>query len=154
MPGWAAWGAVLGVAVAALLGCGPKAPDRRLPAACQAGQDAVDRVLRAAPRAVRLDGVPLSDCFDPQSDGAELQAVGVSFVGAAANLAERARQRPEGPAAMQLGYLVGAMRKGAGRTNAQGIHTELVRRVEQELTLVDPDSRALRRGASAGARSG
>jgi hypothetical protein len=58
--------------------------------------------------------VPLSACFDPRSDGAELQSVGISFVGAAAALAERARERPEGDAATQLGYLIGAMRRGAG----------------------------------------
>ncbi len=98
--------------------------------------------------------MPLSACFDPQSDAAELQSVGISFVGAAAALAERARGRPEGDAATQLGYLIGAIRRGAGSENAQGINTELVRRVEQELTLVDPASRALREGMRAGERTG
>lgn len=135
-------------------GCAGQAADQPLPAACASGQEAVQAALRAAPRPVRLEGVPLSDCFDPKSDGAELQSVGISFVGAATTLADRARSRPEGEAATQLGYLIGAMRRGAGRTNAQGIHTELVRRVEQELTLVDADSRALRAGVRAGERSG
>ncbi len=139
---------------AGLAGCSTEDPERRLPAACQSGQEAVRSALRTAPRPVRLEGVPLSACFDPKSDGAELQSVGTSFVGAASGLAERASARPESYAATQLGYLVGAMRKGAGASDAQGIHTELVRRVEQELTLVDPGSRALRRGVVAGMRTG
>ena len=138
----------------AMAGCAGQAADEPLPAGCGSGQQAVEAALRAAPRPVRLEGIPLSECFDPKSDGAELQSVGVTFVGAATSLADRARVQPEGEAATQLGYLIGAMRRGAGRTQAQGIHTELVRRVEQELTLVDPDSRALRVGEQAGARSG
>jgi hypothetical protein len=144
----------MGAMLAATLGCGGQDADEPLPAACQSGQEAVQAALGAAPRPVRLEGVPLSACFDPRSDGAELQSVGISFVGAAAALAERARERPEGDAATQLGYLIGAMRRGAGGTNAQGIHTELVRRVEQELTLVEPGSQALREGTRAGERTG
>lgn len=136
------------------IGCSAENSERELPVACQSGQEAIEAALAAAPRPVRLEGVPLSECFDPKSDGAELQGVGTSFVGAAAELGERARARPEGEAATQLGYLIGAMRRGAGRTNAQGIHTELVRRAEQELTLVDPSSGALREGLRAGERTG
>lgn len=145
---------VLSAALAVAVGCTAEGADRPLPIACQSGQAAVLAALRSAPEPVRLDGVALSECFDPESDGAELQSVGTSFVGAAAELAERARGRPEGEAATQLGYLVGAMRRGAGGTDAQGIHTELVRRVEQELTLVDRRSRALREGVRAGERTG
>ena len=140
--------------LAATVGCAAQGAKEPLPFACQSGQEAVQAALRAAPRPVRLEGVPLSACFGPQSDGAELQGVGISFVGAAASLAERARERPEGDAAAQLGYLIGAMRRGAGSVETQGINTELVRRVEQELTLVDPDSRALREGVRAGERTG
>ena len=39
----------------------------------------------------------------------------------------RARRRPDGPEATRLGYLVGAMRRGASAT--QGIHDEMIRRV-------------------------
>ncbi|CAA9523196.1 MAG: hypothetical protein AVDCRST_MAG45-2637 [uncultured Solirubrobacterales bacterium] len=144
----------VGATLAATAGCSAEGADRPLPIACQSGQEALQAALRAAPRPVRLEGVRLSACFDPQSDAAELQSVGISFVGAAAALAERARERPESDAATQLGYLVGAMRRGAGSENEQGINTELVRRVEQELTLVDPDSRALRAGMRAGERTG
>jgi hypothetical protein len=144
----------LGAALVTAMGCAGEAADQPLPAACGAGQEAVQAALETAPRPVRLEGVPLSRCFDPLSDGSELQSVGISFVGAASALAERARRGPESEAATRLGYLVGAMRRGAGRSNAQGIHTELVRRVEQELTLVDPRSRALREGIAAGERTG
>ncbi|CAA9485396.1 MAG: hypothetical protein AVDCRST_MAG17-430 [uncultured Solirubrobacterales bacterium] len=149
-----AQGLAVGVIVVASAGCGAQDADEPLPVACQSGREAVQAALRVAPRPVRLEGVPLSACFDPQSDAAELQSVGISFVGAAGALAERARERPEGDAATQLGYLIGAMRRGAGREEVQGINTELVRRVEQELTLVDPGSRALRAGMQAGRRTG
>jgi hypothetical protein len=147
---WLVVGGVLAVGA----GCAPQKEGRSLPVGCELGQESVTDALRAAPRPVRLDGVPLSACFDPTSEGTDLQSVGVTFVGAAGTLAERARKRPEGPAATQLGYLIGAMRKGAGGVETQGIHTELVRRVEQELSLVDPDSRALREGVEAGERTG
>jgi hypothetical protein len=114
----------------------------------------VRAVLERAPQPVRLAGAPLSACLAPGSGGAELQAVGTSFVGAAADLAEPAARRPESEAATQLGYLVGAVRRGAGRPDFQGIHTELVRRVEQELARVDPGSHALRGGLEAGWRTG
>jgi hypothetical protein len=145
---------VLAGALAIIVGCAPESDDAPLPLACQSGQETLLSALRAAPEPVRVEGAPLSACFDPASDATELQSVGITFVGAAADLAERARQRPEGDAATRLGYLVGAMRRGAGRPNAQGVSSELVRRVEQELTLVDPSSRALREGVRAGERTG
>ena len=101
-----------------------------------------------------MDGAPLSSCLDPKSTGGDLQAVGTSLVGAATDLADRAARHPESDAATQLGYLAGAMRRGAGRSSAQGVHTELVRRIEQELELVDPGSSALREGVEAGRRTG
>lgn len=140
--------------LAAAAGCAPQEKEQSLPVECELGQEAVTDALRAAPRPVRMDGLPLSACFSPTSDGADLQSVGVTFVGAAGSLADQARTEPEGAAATQLGYLIGAMRRGAGGFETQGIHTELVRRVEQELTLVDPDSRALREGLQAGERTG
>jgi hypothetical protein len=114
----------------------------------------VRAALERAPQQVSLRGIPLSACLDPRSDGSELQAVGTSFVGAAADLADPAARRPESEAATQLGYLIGAVRRGAGRPDFQGVNTELVRRVEQELTRVDPGSRALQRGLEAGERTG
>jgi len=136
------------------LGCAPQDGDEPLPFACGMGPEAVRDALGAAPRPVRIDGTPLSACLDPTSDGTDLQAVGTSLVGAASELAGRAQRRPEGAAAMRLGYLVGAVQRGAGRANAQGINSELVRRIEQELALVDPGSRAVREGLRAGRSTG
>ena len=142
------------VIAAAAIGCAPQDGDRPLPLACGVGPETVRNALEAAPRPVRIDGTPLSACLAPASDGTDLQAVGTSLVGAASELAGAAERRPEGEAAMRLGYLVGAVQRGAGRANAQGINSELVRRIEQELALVDPGSRAVREGLSAGRTSG
>ena len=58
-----------------------------------------------------------------------------------------------GPAALRLGYLVGAAERGIGGPGAPGTSTEIVRRLELELDAVGP-SRALERGLSAGRASG
>ncbi len=136
------------------IGCAPQDGDEPLPLACGVGPETVRDALGAAPRPVRIDGTPLSACLEPASDGTDLQTVGTSLVGAASELAGPAERRPEGEAAMRLGYLVGAVQRGAGRANAQGINSELVRRVEQELALVDRGSRAVREGLRAGRSSG
>jgi hypothetical protein len=99
---------------------------------------------------VTLDGTPLSDCLEPESGAADIQAVGTSFLAVAAELAPRARSDRE--AALKLGYLVGASRRGAART--QGIHSELVRRLEQETDATVRRSPAYREGERAGRSSG
>jgi hypothetical protein len=58
-------------------------------------------------------------------------------------------------AAIRLGYLIGATRRGAERTN--GIHAELVRRLEQSVGVDGPPAArraAFERGLAAGARTG
>jgi hypothetical protein len=140
--------ACIAVAVA---GCST-AEEEGTPVSCQATGAAVQRALESAPEPVTLDGTPLSECFAPGSEPGELQTVGFSFTEAAAELSREARQRPEGEAAVELGYLVGAVRAGADRT--QGIHDELVRRVEQELRGVDTSSNAFAAGERAGLESG
>jgi hypothetical protein len=122
-----------------------------VPDACGRGPAAVRAALHEAPGAVRLDGARLSECLAEGASGGELQAVGASFVEAAAGLAPAARRQPEGRAAVELGYLVGAARRGGGST--QGVHDELLRRLDQDLAGVDTRSRAFRRGERAG-RSG
>jgi ABC-type phosphate transport system substrate-binding protein len=124
--------------------------DESVPAACMEGPAAVRSALDEAPGQVRLDGTRLSGCLVEGASGGELQAVGSSFVQAAAALAPAARRNPEGRAAMELGYLVGAARRGG---STQGVHAELLRRLEQELGGLDTRSGAFRRGERAG-RSG
>jgi hypothetical protein len=119
-----------------------------VPAACTEGAEPVRTALAAAPGEVRLDGVPLADCLAEDSDADDVQRVGAAWVEVAGRLAREASARPESPEALQLGYLIGAARRGAART--QGIHTELVRRLEQETATVDTGSRAFRRGERAG----
>ena len=123
-----------------------------LPVACRQGQEAVQSALARAPSGVRIDGTLLSECLNRGGDARDVQEVGAVFISVTADLARRARDQAEGPAAGQLGYLVGAVRRGAART--QGIHTELVRRIEQELLIVDTDSPAFRAGERAGRETG
>jgi hypothetical protein len=123
-----------------------------IPAACSADAPAVERALTTAPRPVRLGGVRLSACLGRSSAQGDLETVGSAWIGAASNLAALARRDPESGSATRLGYLIGAARRGAGRT--QGIHTELLRRLELELAPVDTRSRAFRLGERAGRASG
>jgi hypothetical protein len=144
---------VLGAVALALtaVACGTDEAER-LPAACTNGPQAIAAALRSAPAAVRLHGVPLSACLNDEAGAGDLQVVGSSYVAVSARLADQARSKPEGAAALRLGYLVGATRRGAG--DQHGVHAELVRRLEQELLAVDTDSVAFDRGLRAGRRSG
>ena len=140
--------ALLALAIALSIGGCSTDEAPGVPVACKEGADSVRAALSRAPARVELDGTLLSDCFARGSDSAELQLVGASYVSAAAGLADAARLRPDGPEALQLGYLVGAARRGASST--QGVHEELMRRIEQELTGVDTRSASYQRGLRAG----
>lgn len=137
--------AVIGLALAALAaGCGSE--PEPLPAACSDGPKAVLAALADAPGAVALaDGTLLSECVGRASDDAELQMVGFAFTPVADRLA--ARRSPG--AALQLGFLVGAVRRGASESN--GVSLELVRRMEGRVAFEEP---ALLEAAERGARAG
>ena len=135
-----------------LAGCG-REEEPHLPAACLQGEQAVREALRSAPRAVRLDDrTPLSGCLDETSDSGELHAVGAALLDTAAGLSAAASERPNGPEATQLGYLIGATRRRA--VPDRGVNGEMARRLEQELLRVDTGSDAFRRGLSAGRAGG
>jgi hypothetical protein len=134
-----------------LLGCS-REDEQPLPAACRQGEDAVLAALRDAPARAAIDGVSLSECLTHDSDAGDVQEVGGAFLGAAAELAPKAASRPKGREAVQLGYLIGAARRGA--RNSQGLHSEMLRRLEGELVSVDTRSPAFRRGETAGRRTG
>ncbi|HEX8742679.1 MAG TPA: hypothetical protein VF712_06065 [Thermoleophilaceae bacterium] len=138
--------AALAIALSAA-GCS-RSDDAAVPVGCKEGPDSVRAALARAPARVELDGTPLSECFTRGSAGADLQQVGASYVTVAGRLADRARLEPDGPDALRLGYLVGAARRGASST--QGVHDELMRRIEQELTGLDTGTAAYRRGYRAG----
>lgn len=152
---WSArWRAVPSAALAIALGVGACSQDDEsaVPAACKSGPDPIVDALAAAPGEVRLDGTPLSGCLTRSSDPADVQAVGATYVEVAARLAPEARRDPDGAAATRLGYLIGAVERGAGET--QGIHEELIRRLEQEASVVDGASAAFQEGERAGRASG
>lgn len=123
-----------------------------IPIECRTTPQRVERSLARAPDPVTLSGVPISECFARAGQQADMQAVGLAFTGAAAGLAERARDRPGGDALLRLGYLVAAVRKGT--ETGGGIHDELARRLEQELIGVDVSAPAFRAGERAGRESG
>jgi hypothetical protein len=141
---------LLAVAACAVAVAGCSGDDERLPAACRTDSASVIRALDRAPRPVRIRGVPISHCLTHGSSAEDVELVGSILVGAASELGDAARRRPGGRAAVSLGYLIGAAHRGGART--QGLHAELVRRLDQEAYGVD--SRALRRGERAGRRQG
>jgi hypothetical protein len=122
--------------------------------ACTDGPGPIAEALRAAPGDVRLvDGTPLSACIDAATSDAELQNVGVNMTNVAEDLELLAPS--DDRAALQLGYLVGAARRGAGSANA--VQAELVRRLERSANLDGPTAsarRALQEGMQAGEARG
>ena len=143
----------LPLAAALLAGCGS---DDGPPVStlCFESAAAVTEALRAAPGEVALkDGTRLSACIDGARSEAELQNVGAALTGAAEELELRAPSDPR--AALELGYLVGAARRGAGSESA--VQAELVRRLERSAALDGPTPEAaaeLRRGLAAGEERG
>ena len=126
--------------------------DESTPAGCLAGRDAVLEALEAAPEPVTLDGTPLSECLSDTTDGGELQEVGAAYVDAASMLADRAEAQPDGTATLQLGYLLGAVKRS--EAGAQGVGYELGRRLQAEAARVPPGSAAFARGRRAGEEGG
>jgi hypothetical protein len=144
------------VLLALASGCGgadePAGPD----AACTASPDAIERALGRAPSPVKLDGrARLSDCVALARSDAQLQNTGLMLTRAADELAARA-QEGDAKAALALGYLVGAARRGAARTT--GLQAQLQRRVESAAAFVGEGgpavSAALRQGMRAGEATG
>ena len=78
---------------------------------------------------MRLDGdvTPLDVCRASRSPTPTSRRSGIALT--ARPTSSRRRVAGSDEAALELGYLVGAARRGAAHTN--GIHAELVRRIEQ-----------------------
>lgn len=139
-------GAIL-LLITLLAGCGGKT-QKALPAACTTGgPEPIAKALTNAPAAVRIDGVALSACFSRKSDNADVQVMGGNFLAVAQRLHDTAAGDPAGDAAVQLGYLLGAARRGAKST---GVHEELVRRLESEGIRSPAFSRGRRAGLATG----
>jgi hypothetical protein len=148
----------LALAAAVLIGAGCGSSDEEdAPTACLATGDAYRQALRTAPGAVRLEGeVPISDCLTPSQGTGELENIGQEMIVTATKLNAEARRDPAGQAAVELGYLIGAVSKGA-----DSAHTDLVRRLnasaqfsETGETLPPEFQQAFGRGYAAGLRSG
>lgn len=108
-------------------GCGD-GKDSSTPVACLEGTEAYVKALSAAPGEARLDGeTPISDCIAERQEGGDLANVGEALVEATTRLNAEAREEPGGPANVRLGYLLGAVERGAEET--EGIHTDLLRRL-------------------------
>jgi hypothetical protein len=143
-----------GLLVAA--GCG-NSQDDQAPAACLVGNEAYLRALERAPAPVLLGSTtPISDCLVPQQEAGQLASIGQEMVVSATKLNNEARRDPSGRAPVELGYLLGAVSKGA-----DPIHTDLVRRLNSSAHFSEtggalPASfeRAFGRGYAAGQRSG
>lgn len=144
----------LAAAVAGAVGCGGSsaAPASAL---CTQGRDPMVKALRAAPAPVRLaDGTRLSECVTRSQDEGTLQSFGVVVTRLADDLADRAAREPA--VAIELGYLIGAVRRGAAATN--GVSLELAHRLESTVRRMGGEApaaaAALQRGLRAGERTG
>jgi hypothetical protein len=131
------------VGIALLAGCGSNGTES-LPAACTNGPGAVEKALAKAPAAVTIDGTPISRCFNRDAAGQDVQIVGTNLLAAAQKLADSGQ-------AVQLGYLVGAAKRGSQRN---GLGQELVRRLEAEAPAAGPRREEYRRGLRAGLATG
>jgi hypothetical protein len=144
------------VLVVAVAGCGTKKNDLA-PSACLATNQAYLAALERAPSEVRLaSDTPISDCLVPEQDAGQLANIGHEMIIAGTKLNVEARRDPGGSAALQLGYLIGAVAKGA-----DAIHTDLVRRLNSAArfsstggTMPASFERAFGRGYAAGHTSG
>ena len=120
---------------------------------CTAGPAEVAKALAAAPGEVRLvDGTRLSECVRSAESDAELQNLGIVLTDVAEDLEADAREDPR--AALRLGYLVGAARRGAPSDSA--LQSELVRRLQGNMAMDLPAAgeQALAEGLRAGEARG
>ena len=129
----------LSALAAVVAGCG--STDSSTPVACLEGQSAYLEALKEAPGEVKLGGeTPISECLAENQSGGDLATVGAAMLAATTKLNAEAREVPGGAANLQLGYLLGAVERGAEGT--EGIHAELVRRLTAAARY-SPDNRPL-----------
>jgi hypothetical protein len=148
--------ALTAAAIALVAGCGNNQDDQA-PASCLVGNEDYLNALQRAPAPVLLGSTtPISDCLVPEQEGGQLATIGEEMVVAATKLNNEARRDPGGPAPVELGYLLGAVSKGA-----DPIHTDLVRRLNSSAHFSEsggalPASfeRGFGRGYEAGQESG
>jgi hypothetical protein len=132
-----------------VVGCGSDKSET-LPPACTQGPVPIEKALVKAPGAVALDGTRISECFNRDASGDDVQILGTGIVAAAQHLGDRARGGDE-QAALQLGYLIGATQRGARRN---GLGSEIVRRIEAEASGFGRGRAAYQQGLRAGRAQG
>ncbi len=125
-----------------------------LSALCEQSQATIAQALARAPgRVVLHDGTTLSQCARNASDDADFETVGSIFVAVADTLARSVPR--SNAAALQLGYLVGAVQKGTAASD--GVDYELVHRLQNAAGPGGPPadrSASYQQGLAAGARDG
>ena len=136
------------------IGCGGGDAPVAAGPACVAPADAFLAALEAAPGPVALEGgTTLSECVTGARNPGDLQTVGATMTEAAEELERTAPRDPQ--AALRLGYLIGAARRGS--QGQLGITDELVRRLERAADLsrgTAAAQAALERGIAAGEARG
>jgi hypothetical protein len=148
------------LACLALAGSGCGGQGDLTPVTCLEGAAAYEKALQSAPGDVLLGGeTPISDCLASNQKAGDLARVGEAMVETATSLNAEAREEGGGDAAVQLGYLLGAIQRGAD--SSEGIHADLVRRLTVAARYApgkEPLSpafyRAYRTGYAAGRREG
>jgi hypothetical protein len=137
-------------AAAALAACG--ATSAPLDGACVGSSSAIERALARAPRPVTLpSGTRLSQCIANARSDSDLQNAGAVLTRAADHLSTVARAG-DPDAALRLGYLVGAARRGARHT--AGIHAELQRHIERAAAVLDDAGTRVAGAFASGQRAG
>lgn len=131
----------MAVALLALGACGGDDDQAQTPTACLGPAADYLSALAAAPGEVRLSGsTSIGDCLVAEQEPGPLSNVGHSIVDAATRLNEQARREPGGNAAVELGYLTGAVDESAESTG--GIHEDLRLRLATAARFT-PDGAAL-----------
>ena len=139
------------LALLAFGGCGDRTPPAQACMEAQPGD--IMQALTRAPRDVTLvDGTSLSQCVRRTIDDSGLQTLGAALTAAADQLAQR--MRASDAAAFQLGFLIGAVDRGADQ--AAGLQEELANRIAGAAAGLDGGSQRaeLLRGRAAGRRGG
>jgi hypothetical protein len=149
------WNSIVAAVIAAgiaVAGCGAEDPPET-PSVCAAPAAEYLAALESAPSEVRLPGgTPISDCLVPEQEGGALANVGQSMIAAATELNQDARRDPTGPAAVELGYLVGAVEKATDSTS--GIHEDLKLRLNSAARFAGPGDGRLAIGIERGLTEG
>jgi hypothetical protein len=137
-------------------GCSRSSGSESAPVACTDGSPSarvasLRSALAHAPAPVRLgDGTSISDCLAQDSDSGDIQNVGSTLLTLVQQLGDSGAT--DDRTLVELGYLAGAVHRGAAR--AQGVDGEIERRIEQELSAAQTASAPFRRGERAGRASG